>query len=117
MLKINNITEAREAIGEIGNFLERFQRSLGTLGAMAGNSSGQVEMGFSGKALSVPPPRPIHKPAPETMADRILSVLGSATKPLTPKEMVSAYLERGWPQPPNGKLYSALLASAYYRSE
>lgn len=114
-MKINNIKEAQEAIAEVGDFLNRFNLTLGTLGVLSGNANGQAEMGFATRGISmVSAPRIIPRAAPESMPERILDLLRDSPMPLTPKEMVAKYSSLGWPEPANGKIYSTLLASAYY---
>jgi hypothetical protein len=115
-MQINNIAEAREAVAELGVFLEKFNRTLGALGNLTGNLNGQSEMGFVGRAESTPPIKVIPKPAPETMQQRVVALLSDSTKALTPKEMETKYLALGWPQTASGKLYSQILSTAYYLS-
>jgi hypothetical protein len=116
-MKINNIKEARDAIAEIGDFLERFNRTLGALGNLTGNLNGQPEMVFVSRVESPAPQKPTLRSAPESMPERILDLLSDSPKAITPKEMEAKYKSLGWPMPADGKLYSKLLATAYYLSK
>lgn len=114
---INNIKEAREAVAELGDFLERFNHTLGALGNLTGNLNGQPEMSFVRRVESTAPAKTTPKPAPESMPERVLELLSDAPKAMTPKEMENKYESLGWPQAATGKLYSKILSTAYYLSK
>ncbi len=116
--RIDNITEAQEAVAALGDFLERFRLTLGTLGSLAGKSNGIVKLphraSLDHAGLVTAVRQKVLVIAPETMPERVLAILKEAPDPMTPKQMVDRYTALGWPAPKSGKLYSALLASAYY---
>src|ERR1017187_8985304 len=116
---IDNIAEAQEAVAAIGDFLERFHQTLGKLGSLTGKSKREATSPSYREQLEPASELATNRQTqfvitPETMPDRVIAILKSASGPLTPKQMAEHYASLGWPAPKNGKLYTALLSSAYY---
>ena len=119
-MRITNLSEAQEAVAEIADFLNRFNQTLGALGNLTGQvNAPQIAVtsggsqGHSIPAVAVTPTSGI----PETMADRVLSILRESGRPMKPKEMTQRYTHLNWPPPPNGKLYATLLSCAFYMAK
>ncbi len=120
-MKIDNISEAQEAVAAIADFLHRFNQTLGALGNLTGKVNPQQSDSKTSCATTPPAPFGVvpknTTATPKTMADRIFAILRESGKAMSPTEMTKRYTELGWPPPPNGKLYSALLSCAYYLSK
>jgi len=121
-MKIESIAQAQESATELAEFLGRINQTIAALGSLTGKSNGHSRTTSQARTESPAPSAalrivlPVTSPVPATMPDRIFAILRDADKPLTPKEMTEQYRNRGWPEPKSGKLYSQLLASAYYLS-
>lgn len=119
-MRIQNISEAQEAVAAIADFLNRFNQTLGALGNLTGQvNAPQIPVKSSGSQSHSTPAvaGPLSVGIPETMADRLLAILRESGRPLKPKEMSEQYKQLNWPAPPNGKLYATLLSAAFYMAK
>lgn len=116
MTKIENLTQAKETVEALSDFLKRFEDSLGVLGSLTGHAATLSPMP---RVSGIPerkslPSRIPARPMPDAMPERIFTILRSSGRPMTVSEMVNQHRNFGWALPDPKALYRQMLASAYY---
>jgi hypothetical protein len=117
MTKIDNLTQAKETVDALSDFLRRFEQTLDALGSLTGQASTASipHRGSLAPPRRTPPPNGVPgRPMPDAMPERIFAILKSTGRAMTVSEMVEQHRQFGWALPDRKALYKQMLASAYY---